>query len=264
MDHTTLRELTAGAALDDLDPAERAELDRHLATCQDCRALAGQLDDVLADLALLSPGIRPPSGLRGQVLTALRDPIPVAYERSGPALLPAAPATPPTRTLRRPVFASLGLAAALGVVALGLGARTVQLSGELDAANAAVIAAESRVAARNAAMAVVVDPGHVTAALHAEPIAAGVESVVVFRPGSDEAYLMANDLPATPAGQVYQLWYADAAGVHPLGTFHHDGSGPFIAPFGVDLAESVAAMVTLEPEGGAQGEPGPEVIFGEL
>jgi hypothetical protein len=75
---------------------------------------------------------------------------------------------------------------------------------------------------------------------------------------------MANDLPATPAGRVYQLWYADAAGVHPLGTFHHDGSGPFVAPFGVDLAGSVAAMVTLEPEGGAQGDPGPEVIFGEL
>ena len=113
-------------------------------------------------------------------------------------------------------------------------------------------------------MAVVADPAHETASLHAEPIAPGVESVVVFRPGTADAYLMATDLPPTPAGKVYQLWYADAAGVHPLGTFHHDGSGPFIAPFNVDLGESVAAMVTLEPEGGAQGTPGPEVIFGEL
>ena len=29
---------------------------------------------------------------------------------------------------------------------------------------------------------------------------------------------MAANLPPTPAGHVYQLWYADTAGVHPLGT----------------------------------------------
>jgi hypothetical protein len=86
----------------------------------------------------------------------------------------------------------------------------------------------------------------------------------MFRPGTTESYLLANDLPATPAGQVYQLWFADTAGVHALGTFHHDGEGPFVAPFGVDLGSSAAAMVTLEPEGGAVGEPGPQVVFGEF
>ncbi len=60
---------------------------------------------------------------------------------------------------------------------------------------------------------------------------------VVFRPGTTDAFLMATELPATPAGHVYQLWVADAAGVHALGTFRHDGRGAFIAPFGVDLAD---------------------------
>lgn len=75
---------------------------------------------------------------------------------------------------------------------------------------------------------------------------------------------MAMALPATPAGQVYQLWVADDTGVHALGTFHFDGQGAFVAPFGVDLGDSAAAMVTREPEGGAQGEPGPQVVFGEI
>ena len=44
----------------------------------------------------------------------------------------------------------------------------------------------------------------------------------------------------------------------------YDGRGPFVAPFGVDLADGAAAMVTLEPMGGATGEPGPQVVFGEL
>ena len=42
------------------------------------------------------------------------------------------------------------------------------------------------------------------------------------------------------------------------------GLAAFVAPFGVDLANSEAAMITLEPDGGAVGEPGPQVVFGTL
>ena len=277
MDHAALRQLTAGAVLDDLDPAEREALDRHLASCPECRLLTRQLDDVLGDLALLAPEIAPPPALLGQVLTAMREPTRIHLAASGAAALSSGRsgriAAPPSfgaepasvvRSPRLAVLGSVALAAALGVVAVGLGARTVQLTDDLAEARAAVVAAESRVAARDAVMAVVADPGHVTALLHAEPLAPTADPVVVFRPGTEDAYLMATDLPPTPPGQVYQLWYADAAGVHALGTFHHDGSGAFVAPFEVDLAASTAAMVTLEPEGGAQGDPGPQVIFGEL
>jgi len=62
-------------------------------------------------------------------------------------------------------------------------------------------------------MAVALDPSHLTASLHAEPVAPTARAIVVYRPGSDEAYLMATDLPATPAGSVYQLWIADAGGI---------------------------------------------------
>ena len=76
--------------------------------------------------------------------------------------------------------------------------------------------------------------------------------------------MMAADLPASPAGTVYQLWSADVAGVHALTTFTCDGRHACLAPFGVDLAPATATMITLEPAGGAQGEPGPQVAFGEL
>ena len=33
---------------------------------------------------------------------------------------------------------------------------------------------------------------------------------------------------------------------------------------GIDLSGATAAMITLERAGGAQGEPGPQVAFGEL
>jgi len=129
---------------------------------------------------------------------------------------------------------------------------------------ATLASVEGRSTEANAAMAVVADPEHVSTALHPEALAPASAAVVLYRPGSTDAFLLATDLPPTPDGQVYQLWWADATGVHALGTFRYDGNGPFVAPFGVDLAEGAAAMVTLEPTGGATGEPGPQVVFGEL
>lgn len=272
MDHGPLRLLAAGAALDDLDVAERAEYDRHLTGCPACRMLAGDLDDVVADLALVAPTVEPPVSLRGDVLAAIRGrdavgaaerptlrALPSPVPTSGPVALPASATRP-----RAALWASVSLAAVLGMVAVGLGAQTVRLNEQLAAANALAAEAQAKIAAREAAIALIADPSHETASLHAEPVAPVATAIVVYRPGSTDAYLMAMDLPATPVGQVYQLWVADDAGVHALGTYHFDGQGAFVAPFGVDLGSSAAAMVTLEPEGGAQGEPGPQVVFGEI
>jgi hypothetical protein len=260
MDHGTLRQLAAGAALNDLDPAERREFDAHIRWCVACTDLARDLDDVLGELALATPEMAAPPALRYAVLRAL----PGAAH--GPSVAPAQPAGA-DRTLLpfhgrgpRPSRSWVipGLAAAvLAIAVVGLGARTLRLSDELAAGR-------SRVAQQAAAMAVITDPAHRTASLSAEPAAPVATAVVVYRPGTSDAYVMADHLPATPAGMVYQLWYADAAGVHPLETFRYDGDGPFLAPFGVDLGASAATMITLEPEGGATGEPGPQVVFGKL
>ena len=278
MDHAALRELAAGAALDDLDPLERDELARHLASCGPCRRLAVDLDDVVGELALVAPVLRPPADLRTSVLAALRDtPGPTLTLVSGPgpapAVMPAAVPEAAPRTMghaagssaeRITRWGALAAAAVFAIVAVGLGAQNRQLDADVAAAEAALGQARLELQSRQAAVAVAADPGHVTVALHAEPVAPTANAVVMYRPGTSEAYLMATDLPATPAGKVYQLWYADAAGVHALGTFPFDGDGPFIAPFGVDLSDSAAAMVTLEPEGGAVGDPGPQVVFGEF
>jgi anti-sigma-K factor RskA len=260
VDHAELTQLAAGAALDDLDPAERAELDAHLAGCARCRSLVVELEDLLGDLALAAPELRPPAHLRADVMASLRAAEPGDTPTGRPATVHVLPR-------RRPSIgrlAGLAIAAGLAVVAVGLGARTIQVEGELAAVSRALAEAEARDTGQLAAMALIADPAHVTVALHPEPIAPDTNAVVLYRPGTTEAFLMATDLPATPAGSVYQLWVADADGVHPLGTFAHDGSGPVVAPFGVDLATGAAAMVTLEPVGGAVGEPGPEVVFGEL
>jgi len=267
VDHATLRELAAGAALDDLDPGEALTLERHLPECPSCRGLSADLDQVVGELALAAPALRPPAGLRDHVLDALHAPSAPALavldggRRTDRATAGGASSTtvgsrPAGANPRIARWGGLAAAAVFAFAAIGLGAQNRQLDERVTATAAQLADAQARLQARQAAVALVADPAHLEVALHAEPVAPAAQAVVMFRPGTT--------LPATRTGQVYQLWYADASGVHPLGTFHHDGQGPFVAPFGVDLGSSAAAMVTLEPVGGAVGEPGPQVVFGEF
>lgn len=74
MDHRRHSLLAAGAALDDLDPAERVTFQAHAMTCPACRALRTSLYDVMADLALFLPEIEPPPALRASILRSLQGP----------------------------------------------------------------------------------------------------------------------------------------------------------------------------------------------
>jgi hypothetical protein len=309
MDHRTFRELAAGAALDDLDAAERAELDAHLVGCAACRAEASELVDTAGLLAFAVPFRHAPATLRGGVLAAIAaaegrpvgvpaatlayagaaaspqlGSVPVASATAVPvAPAPAADATPAGRPAptsaavveidllrreraryRRLSFAGLAVAAVLAVAVAGLGTTAAGLNADLEQAAAQRDAAVARLAQTDEAMAVVLAPDHATAMLTPEPLAAGANVYVVYRPGTTEAWLMADNLPAPPPGKVYQLWSADAAGVHGLTTFTCGASGACLAPFGVDLGGAKATMITLEPAGGAVGEPGPQVASGTL
>ncbi len=71
MSHRAFGELASGAALDDLEPIEAAELSDHLASCEPCRRDAGELADVAALVALAAPARRTPASLRLAVLAAI-------------------------------------------------------------------------------------------------------------------------------------------------------------------------------------------------
>lgn len=254
------RMLPAGAVLDDLAPDERASYETHRNACHECRRLERELGRVMADLSLVVPERMPPPDLLHGIRRAL-----AAETAVGDARRTAVKPLGALRRSRRvPSIAPLALVAALGIIAIGLGARTLTLQLGLDTATAQLASLESALAARGDAVTVALNPSHVTVALHGDALAPEAEAAVVFVPGDDAAFLVARNLPATPAGHGYQLWYADRAGVHPLQTVAYDGSGPFVATFGVDLADSAAVMITLEASGGATGDPGPQVVFGEL
>ncbi len=244
--------LAAGAVLEDLDPDESLDHAAHRAACPECQALEADLGHVLEDLALTAPLHRPPP----MVLDGIR----AAIRADRPPVVSLAAA----RASRRRLYTALALAAAFAIAAAGLGGRALSLGRELEQSRAVTASLESQVAVQGGAVAVVADPRHVTAVLQPEALAPSATAMVMYVPGTTSSYVVAQNLPATPAGHAYQLWYADAGGAHPLGTATWDGSGTFVAAVGVDLAKGEAVMITLEPEGGATGAPGPHVVFGGL
>jgi hypothetical protein len=284
--------LVAGAVLGDLEPDEQAAYDTHRSGCGRCRELEVELDVVLADLALVVPERMPPPDLLHGIRAAISAEASAAGGAPALTLVPAeapstatlpeldgaagpAPASAPVadviplqraaaRRSQRLMVASLGLAAVLGIVAVGLGVRSSGLQQDLNASNARVTQLETAMGDAGAVATVAMNPSHLMVQLQPEAVAPNAEAAVMYVPGSTSSWIVAADLPATPAGSGYQLWYADAAGVHGLQTVAFDGNGTFMAPIDADLAAASAVMITLEQAGGATGDPGPQVVFGEL
>lgn len=264
MDHGTFRELAAGAALDDLDAREQSSLVAHLGACSPCRSDATALADTAGLLALVAPRRMPPASLRDRVMGAIAASEQRSVDRPAASVVGFDALRRERTRYRRLSFAGLAMAAALAVAVGALGATAAGLRTDLEAATRERDAAVAQLATTDEAMAVVLAPDHATATLTPDPIAAQASVYVVYRPGTTDAWLMAGNLPATPVDRVYQLWSADATGVHALATFTCDGTHACLAPYGVDLGGATATMITIEAVGGAQGAPGPQVAFGEL
>ena len=128
-DHDEIRGLIAAVALGAATEQERADVERHAATCPDCRAELDGLRAATAGLALDVPQLDPPPALKRRVMAAVRDD---ARRR----------ATPATARPRRRLALWPAIAAALAIVAIGLlawnvtlrdgGAREIAVAGNGD------------------------------------------------------------------------------------------------------------------------------------
>jgi hypothetical protein len=281
MDHAAFAELTAGRALGDLDVAEQQAVDAHLRQCASCRALTRDLDGVLTDLAFAAPRRAVPASLGPSIMAAIRSESagmrPMAMPSMGATAGPAVAPRPSPRqetvlpeVIRPDRFrgwgraVGIGLAAAAALAIVVLGAEVLSLRDQVDSANMIARGYADQLSARDTAMQVVADPSHASAWLAPSTGDVTASALMVWVPGSTQTYLVASGLPATADGQDYQFWYADDAGVHAGITFDYDGSGVLIMPVEVDLSGAKAAMLTIEEDGGAQGGPSQDIVFGEL
>jgi len=216
-----IHELTAGYALDALDPEERRAYEEHLEGCQRCKEELARFWDVSTSLALAATGPDPSLELRERILTAARaEPQNVVPIQRKPRL---------TRG-----WALGAVAAAAAVVAIALGAWAASLHGRLGHAN-------DRLAADRAALAIVSDPSARFVAL-----AKGDGRLVVAPEG--RAAMIVDGLEKAPSGKTYEVWVINGTKPTRAGVFA--GGGRSVVAVQGTVGKDAVVAVTLERAGG--------------
>ena len=229
-----IHELTAGYALDALDPEEREEYERHLADCARCQEELAAFWEVTGALALASDGPAPPPGLRERILEAARAE-PQTVGRSTLSL-DTVVSLDTARRRRRPQVLT-AVAAIAAVVAIGLGIYAISLNNQLDDAHSALSTQED-------VAAVLADPSATSVAM-----ASGSGRLVVTNDGS--AVLVVDDLASVPEGKTYQAWVVQGKTPAPAGTFGESG-GRAVVPIPQPVPDGAVVAVTVEDAGGAE------------
>jgi anti-sigma-K factor RskA len=225
------QDLLALNAVGALEPAERAQMEHHTATCPTCAPLAAQYVDVASLMSAALEPVPPPARLRRNLMAQ------VYAEASAAA---------PNPWWRRLVAA---IPASRGITVLGVAAVA-----------AAVILGFWGVAGGRSASTPIT---YVVSGSTSQPLVTGS---VTLDSARTEAVLTVHGLAPLPASQVYEVWLIPAHGT-PTGVafLTSDPAGnawTAVVNGSLDRFETIAA--TNEPVGGSPGPTGSQVLSGHL
>jgi anti-sigma-K factor RskA len=301
MRHEDYKQLLALEAVGALDRSERAPLEEHLHSCEECRAELRELSDDLASLAYTVAPVVPPAHLRSRVLARIRavDPSEVFVDpsealdtsravvsRSEGARSRFAEADVDTRGLLKRLSLwqlltgrpSLGFGAAfatavlivLGVTSLALLSRNQSLSAEVARLYGQLRDTQSELAGQREQLAsardvndLLASPGARFAELSGKKPSPQAHAMLAYDRSTGRAVMMATGLPPAPAGRAYQLWLIADKKPLPGGTFKTDAEGR--ARMSDRLPAGVGNptfAVTLEREGGVPAPEGDVYLLG--
>ena len=220
----TIHQLTAGYALDALDPEERTAFEIHLGGCPRCQEELASFWQVSGVLAYAAAGPAPSPELRGRLLERAR------AER---------PNVVPLSRRRWALPAAVSVAAVAAVAAIALGLWAASLSSDLDEARDALAGQRlvSSLLADGAARSVALD---------------GADGRLIVGE-SGRAALVVRDLSPAPEGKAYEIWVIEGQRApRPAGLFQEGGAVPVRRP----VPDDAVVAVTLEDDSGADAPSG--------
>lgn len=284
LDNQPLDESLGAYLLDALPEDERREFEEHLAASPDLQAEAALLAPVVRVLPRAMEetvsGVAPPAALRERILSAALaeapGPVPArempAHDPSGTPQVAPAPIRPRGRILpgrggaamppSAGWFGPWALAAAvMALVAVGAVAWALNLQGQVDEREEALIALENQAtsaALRENAVAWTFTP--------TEDGPASATGNLFYSSRERRIALAVEGLPDLPEGQVYQLWYlSEGQDPQPAGTFEAgpDGKAAMIEQ-DIEAGSFQQVAITAEPEGGSQAPTSPVLLLGTI
>ncbi len=236
-------ELTTAAgayALGALTGRERAEFEALMAESEQLRAEVTELMDTAVALALSVAPVDPSPELRSRILASVAETPqlpPLTEQRPGGTRLEATPAELKARSRWSTPLARLGTVAAAVALIVGLGF-TVRfgLQAQSDLATASQI---NEIQAADDYQRETVE------------IAGGGTATLVWSVALQRSALIVDGLAGLPPGSTYELWYIDAGGATPAGTFDVGEDGKRTVVLAGEMGFGDTIGVTVEPAGGS-------------
>jgi anti-sigma factor RsiW len=271
MNNDDIHSLSGAYAVDAVDDVERARFEAHLATCSACQAEVASLRSAAGELPSVTVTSPPPS-LRTSVLRSISsvrplppaltsdeaqapepgttpahiDPSATPHSPSDPSATPTAPSSLESRRAGRSRRAPgrqwlAGVAAAAVLATGGLvwhpwspGSGSVQLT-----ASQQVLQAKD--------------------AQRFEKKVGAATATVVRSPSLRKAVLVTANMPAPPAGKVYELWLQQGTTLVPAGLVPAGQANTVLLEG--DAASAQAVGITTEPAGGSDTPTLPPVAL---
>jgi anti-sigma-K factor RskA len=252
--HEQFGEDLALYALNALTGEERANLEKHLAMCPDCRLEVEQLRGDGALLALSATGPRPPGRSRQRLLDAAA--------KEAAASIRETVAMP-----RRSWWGALGWAAtaAMIVFAASLWKENSGLKQSLSAISAQAVENTRQMEDLRRVVAPIIEPDAQRITLVAVKTPPQPQGKAFYLKNRSSLIFVASNLTPLPPQKAYELWLIPAQGAPiPAGVFKPDahGSATVVNPPLPPGTEAKAFAITIENEAGATTPTMPIVMMG--
>ncbi len=223
-------------ALGVLDDPEREEIQAHIARrCASCTAGLKKALEMSAHIAALVPSVEPPARLRKRVLASV--------------------GAPQSAWSWNVVWTAVAAALFAGVLWLSiqdrrLNSQLVEARGELSEAEARLRAMDADLSKVREALAFLSEPGtQVLVAGGTVPLPPRGRAFINRASG---VLLIADRLPPTGAGKIYEMWVIPKGGApRPAGLFQSDASGNAVHLHRTTVEPGSVVAVTVEPEAGS-------------
>ncbi|MFZ0808412.1 MAG: anti-sigma factor [Candidatus Sulfotelmatobacter sp.] len=261
--HEQFGEDLALYALNALEGQERADLEKHLATCNACRAELEQLRGDGALLAVSTLGPKPPARARQRLLDAA---VKVPTSRTHDAREMGHPEST-AASARRSWWGWLGWAATVAVIvfAASLWKENLGLKQSLASASSQMAENVRELEEIRKVAAPIIEPSAQRVTLVSLKTPPQPQGKAFYLKNRSSLVFVANNMPALPPQKAYELWLIPVEGAPiPAGVFKPDahGSATVVNPPLPAGAEAKAFAITVEKEAGASSPTMPIVMMG--
>jgi len=244
-------ELLAGYVLGDLSPEESAAVEQQLQDDPDLAAEVEQLQATMSLMALETPAVAPPPGLRDRILAQVTEPIPSPTKVSDPAIRGN---ILPFRFGARELLTG---AAAIALALLGISNFQMQQR---------LASVEQEFAEYQDAIALLQQPQNRLLSIQSVSDTMSSEGMgsLVIAPEQDAAILTLQNLEMPPEGMVYRMWaFVDGEKVD-CTDFVPDASGQVFLQVPLEGWEGAnSVVINIESAGSQEPETAEMVLTGE-